>query len=191
MLESHTTYLPFPTALCHATVLTAKAPRIPSLPVASSASMLLIVFCQFSSDTFFDLIGRGRRRVSSSSSSFLLKVGFLYGVIIKTATDFSCLLHTHPISLILQDGASCLSGWVGLLIGTGLASSSKNTGGPCGRVSKPPLEATYRGSVIGYQACKKQNLLLENMRIEQANSTFPETVNCCWWGNSCDKCLST
>jgi hypothetical protein len=38
-----------------------------------------------------------------------------------------------------------LLGWVGLSIGTGLASSSKNAGGPCGRVSKTPLEATCTG----------------------------------------------
>ena len=75
----------------------------------------------------------------------LLKVCFLYGLIIKTATDFSFFLHTHPISLIFQDGAPCLLGWVGLSIGTGLASSSKKAGGPCGRVSKPPLEATCTG----------------------------------------------
>jgi hypothetical protein len=34
---------------------------------------------------------------------------------------------------------------VGLSVGTGLASSSKKAGGPRGRVSKPPLEATCTG----------------------------------------------
>jgi len=75
----------------------------------------------------------------------LLKACFSYGLIIKTAKFFSFVLHVHPISLISQEGAPCLLGWVGLSIGTGFASSSKNADVPCGRVSKPPWEATCKG----------------------------------------------
>ena len=73
--------------MSYATVLTAKALRLYSLPVASLASTLLVVFCHFSSDTFFDLIGRGEKE---SFFLFVFLLNFVaYGLIIKTATGFS------------------------------------------------------------------------------------------------------
>ena len=54
---------------------------------------------------------------------FVLFLNFVaYGLIVKTETGFSFFLHKHPILLIFQIGAPCLLGWVGLSIGTDLAS---------------------------------------------------------------------
>lgn len=48
---------------------------------------------------------------------------------------------------------------MGLSIGTGLASSSKNADGACGRVSKPPWKATCTGECDWLSGLKEEKFV--------------------------------
>ena len=129
ILEAYTSYNVLTIPYCpvsYATVLTPKALHFFTTRCILSVdalNCLLPVFIRH----FFRINWEGGERECLLVLVLLLKVSF--PILLKLQQNFF-FLQMHPISQIFKEGAPCVLGWVGLSIGTGLASSSKKARGP-------------------------------------------------------------